>query len=249
VSGRANAVNRLLREPRALRDTLAGRSGRVFSRLPGLQQVRWRLKSRQRVFTNIYDGQSWGSAESGSGTGSDLRATGNIRDELPKLLERLGARTLLDAPCGDWNWMQHIELPVEKYFGLDIVQHVVEENQRRFGDASHQFTVADLTSDTLPTADAILCRDCLVHVSFEDAEQILRNFRRSGATWLLVNTYPTVLHNHNQLTGLRWRKLNLQLPPYNFPEPTELISDGGDVDPSWLGVWRLSDVPGKLGRR
>lgn len=224
-------------------DGLRNRAVQMLAGWRGVHSLRWRLTSRQGIFSQTYDERTWESDESGSGTGSERRATGNIREALPDLVERLGARTLLDAPCGDWNWMRHVELPVEQYTGVDIVPHVVDANRKRFGDERHIFSVADLTRDPLPHADAILCRDCLVHVSFQDAALILENFRRTGATWLLLNTYPEVRRNRNQFTGSNWRRLNLQLPPFEFPEPTETLPDGGDVDPSRLAIWRLQELP------
>lgn len=202
-----------------------------------------RLRSRQSRYRDAYTSQAWGSSESGSGTGSELRATENIRRELPGLLERLGVDSLLDAPCGDWNWMQHVNLPVSRYHGVDIVPHVIEENRRRFAGVGRSFEVADLAADPLPKADAILCRDTLVHVSYQDAFAMLRNFRATGAKWLLVNTYPEVRENKNQFTGARWRRLNLNLAPFRFPDCEYSIEDGGDVDPSLLCVWRLPGLP------
>jgi Methyltransferase domain len=139
--------------------------------------------------------------------------------------------------------MRHIELPVSDYYGVDIVPRMIQANKQRFGGAYRQFSVADLTRDTLPAADVILCRDCLVHVSFQDCALILENFRRTGATWILLNTYPEIQHNLNQFTGRHWRRLNFRLPPFEFPEPAEMLADGGDVDPSQLALWRLQELP------
>ncbi|KAA9163611.1 class I SAM-dependent methyltransferase [Amycolatopsis acidicola] len=232
-------LGKALRGPRAL----ARRTLDSAAEWEVLHDLRLRLRSRQDRYTDVYDSQAWESAESGSGTGSELRATDNVRERLPGLLRRLGARSLLDAPCGDWNWMRHVDLPVEEYFGVDIVPSVIEENRRRFGGAGRAFSVADLSRDPLPAADVVLCRDCLVHVSYQDAAAILENFRATGAEWLLLNTYPEIRRNRNQFTGARWRRLNFSLPPFGFPEPLETISDGGDVDPSQLGVWKLQQLP------
>jgi hypothetical protein len=237
-----SSLGSALRSPWRLRGVL-GRLRGPMARLGGFHRLRWRVISREAVFTQVYESAAWGSAESGSGTGSDLRATADVRERLPELLTRLGATSLLDAPCGDFNWMRHVELPVQDYYGVDIVPSVIMENQRRFGDSHRHFAVADLTSDKLPRADVILCRDCLVHVSFEDAALILENFRATDATWLLLNTYPEVFRNRNQFTGRHWRRLNFRLPPFNFPEPVESFPDGGDVDPSQLTLWRLQDLP------
>jgi hypothetical protein len=233
----------MLRDPDLLRRILADRSRVLAARWRPLHALRWRLASRREVFSEVYATQAWGSRESGSGTGSELRATGNIRERLPELLDRLGATTLLDAPCGDWNWMQHVDLRVKRYFGVDIVPSVIEANRARFGSPERHFECLDLTRDPLPRADVILCRDCLVHVSFEDIAAILENFRRTGATYLLVNTYPEVERNRNQFTGKPWRRLNFRLPPFEFPEPLAMLPDGGEVDPSQLALWRLEDLP------
>lgn len=222
---------------------VAARLKRPLEKLEKAHELRFRRTSRQDVFTRVYESTAWGSQESGSGTASELRATGNVREWLPDVLSRLGAKSLLDAPCGDWNWMQHVDLSgLDEYYGVDIVQPVIEQNAAKFGGPHRHFAVADLTCDTLPQADAILCRDALVHVSYQDAAKILVGFAATGATWLLLNTYPEVSRNRNQFTGHRWRRLNFRLEPFGFPEPLEMVPDGGDVDPSQLSVWRLPEL-------
>jgi SAM-dependent methyltransferase len=236
-------LSMMLRDPGRLRAAAVKRLQVPVAHFGGLHDLRWRLTSRQALFTQVYESNAWDSSESGSGTGSELRATDNVRRRLPDLLSRLDAQSVLDAPCGDWNWMRHIELPVGDYYGVDIVPRMIEGNKQRFGGAHRQFSVADLTRDTLPAADVILCRDCLVHVSFQDCALILENFRRTGATWILLNTYPEVQRNLNQFTGRQWRRLNFRRPPFEFPEPAEMLADGGDVDPSQLALWRLQELP------
>jgi len=236
-------LGKMLRNPDLARRMIADRARVLAARWSGLHALRWRLASRQSLFSDVYETQAWGSCESGSGSGSELRATGNIRERLPELLTRLGAESLLDAPCGDWNWMQHVKLPVKQYFGVDIVPNVIEANRARFGSPERHFECLDLTCDPLPRADVILCRDCLVHVSFQDIAAILENFRRTGARHLLVNTYPEIQRNRNQFTGKPWRRLNFLLPPFGFPEPLAMLPDGGEVDPSQLALWPLQDLP------
>jgi hypothetical protein len=223
---------------------VAARLKRPLEKLEKAHELRFRYTTREAVFTRVYQSATWGSQESGSGTASELRATENIRKWLPDALRRLGARSLLDAPCGDWNWMQQVDLSgLDEYYGVDVVPPVIEANRAEFGGPHRHFAVADLTSDPLPAADAILCRDTLVHVSYQDAAKILANFAATGAKWLLLNTYPEVTRNRNQFTGHRWRRLNFRLEPFGFPEPVETMPDGGDVDPSQLAVWRLPELP------
>src|SRR5947208_3391500 len=91
------------------------------------------------------------------------------------------------------------------------------ERSRRSRTGRVRFIHADLTKDPLPAVDLIMCRDCWVHLSFSDMAAMLKNFRRTGATWLLVSHTPSNDKNENKATGIGWRHLNLHLPPFSFP--------------------------------
>ncbi|MET0213205.1 MAG: class I SAM-dependent methyltransferase, partial [Vicinamibacterales bacterium] len=95
------------------------------------------------------------------------------------MFERLNIGTVLDAPCGDWNWMRHVDLSRVNYVGVDVVLQVIESHNRMFTTKGVQFLRADIAQDTLPKADLIICRDCWVHLSFRDIAAVLENFRRS----------------------------------------------------------------------
>ena len=210
---------------------------------PELHEIAMRLKSRQRIFQRAYRERSWGSGESGSGLGSELAATTNIRPWLPHLFQEHGMRSVLDAPCGDWNWMRQVDLAGIDYTGVDLVPEVIAANINAYTRPGVRFAIADLTRDRLPMTDLILCRDCWIHLSFADIDLMLENFRRSGATWLLTTDAPDVTRNRNQITGLPWRPLNLRLPPFGFPEPVEARVDNLPEAPMLLCLWRLQDLP------
>ena len=53
--------------------------------------------------------------------------------------------------------------------GIDIVEPLIVDNARRHATANRRFLCLDMTRADLPTADLILCRDGLVHLSFADA--------------------------------------------------------------------------------
>ena len=205
--------------------------------------LRFALRSRKAVFSEIYVSKAWGSSESSSGTGSELAATENIRIKLPEILSRTGARSFLDAPCGDWNWMQHVKLPTDQYYGFDIVPGVIAENQRRFARRGVEFAIHDLTKDPLPEVDFVMCRDCLVHLSYADIRAVIANLKRTGATYILVNTYPQTVSNKDQFTGAKYRLLDMTRPPFNFPRPIEAFPDGGEIDPNMMSLWKLQELP------
>jgi hypothetical protein len=77
----------------------------------------------------------------------------------------------------------------------------------------------------LPTADLGLCRDCLNHISFAEAEQVINNFKRSGVKYMLVTTFTKTSIN-TEINNQTWRPLNLELPPFNFPKLIILIYRG-----------------------
>lgn len=210
------------------------------------RRLRFLGKDRQEIFTEIYREQLWDASESASGSGSTLAATESIRAELPRLLARLGARSLLDAPCGDHYWMSRTELDLDHYIGGEIVVPLVELLNERYGDERRRFVHLDVVCDPLPEADAFLCRDCLLHLTNADVLQVLDNARRSSCTYLLASTYPDCASNAEIPTGLS-RPLNLCLPPFNLPPPLELVADPGPrTADKCLGVWDLR--PQRAGR-
>ena len=86
----------------------------------------------EAVFSNIFATNTWGSTESVSGAGSELQNTAQLIRELPHLMRELRVQSMLDAPCGDFNWMQHVELNGVDYHGADIVEALVQRNAERF---------------------------------------------------------------------------------------------------------------------
>jgi hypothetical protein len=131
---------------------------------------------RRVVWERSYYGALKGAGESLSGTGSSLVQTQVARARLDGLLGRIGAASILDAPCGDHHWMSHVGLAAS-YVGVDIVPELIERNRRQY--PGRKFLLADIVSDDLPPADLILCRDALVHYSFGMALE-MRCSERNG---------------------------------------------------------------------
>ncbi len=198
------------------------------------------------VFSDIYARNTWGNGESRSGGGSAMCATEAVRLGLPRLVRDYGIRSVLDAPCGDVNWMQGLLPEIADYTGLDIVAPLVEQNRTRYGSPSVRFVLGDVARDPLPPADLILVRDCLVHVSTGAAIDALRNIARTQASYLLVTTFPDCAVNRDVLTG-GWRPLNLQRAPFDLGAPLEWVHerapgpDGAFADKA-LGLWAIRDL-------
>jgi hypothetical protein len=160
-----------------------------------------------------------------------------IRRELPGLLSNVGATSLLDAPCGDFNWMRYTELGSVTYIGADVVPGLIARNQQRYGREGREFVNLDITRSAIPRASVILCRDCFSHLSFRDVHSVIANFKKSNSEYLFATTHTGVLVHRDIATG-EGRYLNLQLPPFNFPEPMKLIIEDPMLG-KCLGVWPL----------
>jgi hypothetical protein len=109
---------------------------------------------------------------------------------LPDLFRELAIKSVLDLPCGDFNWMRLLDLDLD-YTGADIVTEVIEQNQRMCGRPRRRFQILDITKDPIPTVDLIFCRDLLVHLSFREIEDALANIALSGSRYLLTTTFPS----------------------------------------------------------
>lgn len=184
--------------------------------------------------------------ESLSGPGSSLAQTAVVRRALPLLLQQLQARSLLDAPCGDFHWMADVALGVEEYIGVDILPELIAQNRARHAAPGRRFLLMDMLSDPLPRADAVLCRDALVHLPQAEVTQALGNFAASGARYLIATTFPNRASNPDIHLGA-WRPLNLQAAPFSLPPPLLLLNEGctesaGAFGDKSLGVWRLGDL-------
>lgn len=211
-----------------------------------MKTARYEKMSTKEIFTKIRDKNEWGSSESVSGPGSEIEQTSTLRMELQKILKTKNIKSILDVPCGDFNWMKEVDLSGIDYTGGDIVDKIVAENQKKHGSGGIKFMPVNIITDVLPQSDLIFVRDCFVHLSYKDIHGAIANIKRSGSKYLMTTTYKDHHKNYDILTG-QWRHLNLRDEPFNFPEPEILIvensteRDGEDIDKS-MGLWLVGEL-------
>lgn len=142
----------------------------IKRRSPHLEHTE--LKDR---FAQIYKDGVWVAHHDDvplSGAGSTIEATAHLREQLPRILADLEAKVLLDVGCGDFNWMRTVELPCD-YVGVDIVPAVIERNKSLYESTTRSFKVADIVASPAPSADVVICREVLFHLSFEHGRSLL----------------------------------------------------------------------------
>ncbi|HUI21170.1 MAG TPA: class I SAM-dependent methyltransferase [Methylocella sp.] len=202
------------------------------------------------TFSEIYRNNHWGNSESVSGVGSTEFATRGIREHLPIILSKWGITKLIDAPCGDFNWFKLVQLTKDmSYTGIDIVPALIGENNKKYADANHRFILADITTDPLPFADILICRDCLFHLSYKDIFKFLRNFVISGTPFLLTTTYKneSKFQNSDILTG-EVRLIDLFSAPFSLPPNVAYRFDDfvPPDEPREMCLWNRDQIMGAL---
>lgn len=186
-----------------------------------------------------------GLPETGCGAGSTVAYTESIREWLPALLRELKVKTLLDAPCGDFNWMARTDLSGIDYVGCDYdpahVQVAVARDSEPvvYRPRSKTVMVLDVCRDRLPYyADLMLCRDFLQHLPNAMVIETLKNFVTSGIPWLLATSHDNAKNADIAKVGM-FRALNLTAAPFNLPKPHNSVNDGaGRI----LGLWPAEEL-------
>jgi hypothetical protein len=237
---------------------LIRREGLLPAWKKGVRYLRWRIPSevvRLRMlrlasiedrFTLIYRTNMWAAKESRSGPAASLEGTEKLRRELPALFARLGVKTLFDAPCGDFYWMQRVvqDYPLT-YIGGDIVRPMIESNEARFGGPARRFVHVDVTRDEVPRADLWLCRGLHSLLSLEDGLKALRQFVRSGTPYILLSSHRNPERSPNvDIASGDYREIDMFAPPFNLPPPILCLEDRWDED---LCLWSREQVEEAIG--
>ena len=178
--------------------------------------------SLKNIFTSVYNHPTgWGSKESKSGVGSELSSTVNLRKELSFLFLKYKINSILDVPCGDFNWMSQMDLSGIEYTGGDIVEELIESNRIKFPNI--EFLQVDITKDSLVKSDLVLTRDCFAHLSNKKIIDAIENIKNSGSRYLLTTSFTKFCDNFDIEDG-DWREINLMIPPFNL-KPIYLINE------------------------
>ena len=193
------------------------------------------------IFLDIYNTNFWRDQESRSGTGSSIVKTKKLADHLPELFKQFNIRSILDLPCGDYNWMKVVDLHDIEYIGADLVPEIIKDNRIKYPEVN--FIELDIIDGDLPYADLVLIRDCLVHFPNQLVFKSLYNLCLSDCKYVLTTTFPDHL-NTNDIEMGKWRALNLEADPFNLPKPLYIINEGlvGDAYDKSMALWSVEDI-------
>jgi len=163
------------------------------------------------VFSTIYEQNVCGQ---GAGLGSNPEVAQPCMLFLQDFLTNNRIRSVVDLGCGDWQFSQHIDSGDYSYTGIDVVRAVIETNQKRFGRHSRTFLCADPATDPsrVPSAELLLVKDVLHHLSNENAQKIL-TLTNQFKFLLITNAYVPI--NDDCKNG-DTRPLDIREQPFNI---------------------------------
>jgi len=205
--------------------------------------------NREEKFNETYDKNLFKGNESKSGRGSDMDIVSPLIPKLTSLLNKYNVKTLIDAPCGDYNWINKVlvNTNINKYIGIDIVEQLIQDNIKLYSNGFSIFQKMDLVEEIPPKGDLILCRDCLVHLSFDSAKKVIKNIIESETPLILLTTFTNDRQNSDFEDGNNWYPMKLTQEPFNFPAPIEIINEEcmeaeGNFQDKSLGLWQRKDL-------
>ncbi|WP_282122949.1 class I SAM-dependent methyltransferase [Algibacter mikhailovii] len=77
-----------------------------------------------------------------------------------------------DLGCGDFNIGKRLFMYTKKYIAVDIVEDLITRNKNLFKANNLEFSCLDMSEDDLPTADCVILRQVLQHLSNKEILKI-----------------------------------------------------------------------------
>ena len=80
----------------------------------------------------------------------------------------------------------------------------------------------------------MICRDCLIHLSFESIERFLKNLSNSNIKYIFLTSYE--LKNKEKkiinfdIPDGEYREIDLSEPPFSLTDPSEKILDKDELN-------------------
>ena len=209
--------------------------------------------SLKEIFQDVYTNWRFGGwPESKSGGGSTMEETEIIRQQIKQIVKDKEIKSVVDAPCGDFNWMKDIVYSFESYTGCDIVPEMIADNQK-YANSIIKFQELDLTQGEIPEADLLITRDVIGHLTLEDGKKVIANILKSKCKYLLTTTWynPTdenyfqthtnpdrevTLDRQWEAGAAQFYPVCLHSEPFNLPKPEFYIEEKPVVDGYENGV-------------
>lgn len=183
--------------------------------------------SNGSVFSKIYEGGIWGKDTNGIGTSGSGSSPHNAKiyiDFLRNFLKKNEITSVVDVGCGDWQLAKVIDWAGIEYLGIDVVESIIEKNVKNFSSENISFLLADAVDYDLPSADLLICKDVLQHLTFKDIFAIIPQFSKFKYC-LIINDVDLkeCTYTNTDIERGDFRPLNLSAPPFNMDGKTIFV--------------------------
>lgn len=165
------------------------------------------------IFTRIYQENLWGL---GSGLGSSPENCFQLIGWLQFFLKKYSIKSVVDYGCGDWQWMQFVNLAEVSYRGVDIVDSVIEANKLKYSQSNVTFTSGSILANVQETELAFL-KDVLMHLPNQEVKEILDQVIKKSKYVVVINSTGMNRYVPNvDIEAGGFRLLDLGIHPFNF---------------------------------
>ena len=204
---------------------------------------------RKKIFKYIFDSGYWidykiKSNQSRSGKGSNYNRSSFLKNSLILYFKNKKIKNIIDIGCGDFNWMHDLlkKVDYDSYIGVDIVESLIDENNKKFGNKKIKFLYKDIVKDNLnfiENSDFILIRHVFIHLKNKNINKVLEKFKNINFKYLGVTSDPKILENKDLKTEGRYRDINLLIEPFNLNKKFEIINESknGVIDNVNLNIY------------
>ena len=150
--------------------------------------------SIHRKFDYIYKNEIWGKKYGNkfySGHGSHNQKTIlpyiNI---IKQFLSTIKEPMVVDLGCGDFNIGSQIFPLTKKYYGIDIVEDLINFNKTKFNHSNLDFIKLNISNDDLPKGDICLVRLVLQHLSNKEISLFINNIINKYKFLIITEILP-----------------------------------------------------------
>ncbi len=165
----------------------------------------WPTKAAmQQVYANKLWGHNYTNFYSGEGSHNPELVAPYIHAVSGFLASFSEPLVVCDLGCGDFNIGKQLVSYTKKYIAIDIVPELIEYNTKTFKQDHLEFQCMDIALDDLPSADCIILRQVLQHLSNQEIKQIV-----------------------NKLSAYKYIILTEHLPEGDFVPNRDIISGQG----------------------
>jgi hypothetical protein len=174
------------------------------------------FEKERTVFTKIYATSGWGK---GSGNGSNPECTVEYRSFLERFIVMNAVTSVIDIGCGDWQSSRYINFNNAHYIGFDLVDAVVEQNNKIFGskDRKVEFRKMPIDPSDLPVAQLLIMKDVLQHMTDRQIAFYRDKVFPKYPLCLITNSWQAINYLHNvEISAGAFRTLDLRVKPYLF---------------------------------